>query len=85
MVYVGGYHVYIQYTKIHPIAALYLNLGIPDIQYEIEKKQLLYLKCTGKTMLMIQSSKLTTKCLNTKVKITGQIISHFYAGDIIYL
>ena len=32
-------------TKIHSYAALFLDLGILPIQYEIEKKQLLYLKC----------------------------------------
>ena len=35
----------LEVPKSTPTAALFLDLGILPIQYEIEKKQLLYLKC----------------------------------------
>ena len=35
----------LEMPKSTPTAALFLDLGILPIQYEIEKKQLLYLKC----------------------------------------
>ena len=35
----------LEIPKSTPTAALFLDLGILPIQYEIEKKQLLYLKC----------------------------------------
>ena len=38
----------LEIPKSTPTAALFLDLGILPIQYEIEKKQLLYLKCVLK-------------------------------------
>ena len=64
-----------------PTAALFLDLDMLPIQYEIEKKQLLCLKCVLEKNADDPVHQLTTKCWNIKVKIIGQTISHFYAEN----
>ena len=67
--------------KSTPTAALFLDLGILPIQYEIEKKQLLYLK----DVLEKNADDLFQQTYYQMLEYQGEnnwaTISHFYAGN----
>ena len=70
-------------SKATPIAAMYFELGIPPVKYEIEKRQLLFLKRILDKSMMILVYLHTMRCLNLRMKQIGQINMYLVYGETI--
>ena len=71
-------------SKATPIAAMYLELGILPVRYEIEMRQLLFFNVYLTKSMMIPVYLHTTRCLNLRMKQIGQIMYLVYGETIIF-